>query len=105
MESQPTLPRPILAILDTGNFVLLDGYSSWESFKEPHDTILPGQILGTNDKLCLAIRYKLQRRTIPAQYAGRWQSCDVCCINTYANPSHLQPSWARGTLKANSKSR
>jgi hypothetical protein len=36
------------AMLDNGNFVILDeNYSPiWESFKEPTDTILPGQILG-----------------------------------------------------------
>ncbi|KAI8026137.1 G-type lectin S-receptor-like serine/threonine-protein kinase LECRK2 [Camellia lanceoleosa] len=41
------------AMLDTGNFVVLNGDSNptWESFKDPHDTILPGQILGTNQKL------------------------------------------------------
>jgi hypothetical protein len=35
------------AMLDNGNFVILDeNYSPiWESFKEPTDTILPGQIL------------------------------------------------------------
>ncbi|KAE8007915.1 hypothetical protein FH972_004472 [Carpinus fangiana] len=36
------------AMLNNGNFVILDeNYSPiWESFKEPTDTILPGQILG-----------------------------------------------------------
>jgi hypothetical protein len=36
------------AMLDNGNFVILDeNYSPiWESFKEPTDSILPGQILG-----------------------------------------------------------
>ncbi|CAI9764656.1 unnamed protein product [Fraxinus pennsylvanica] len=39
-------------MLDSGNFVLTNGDSNyiWESFKEPTDTILPGQIInmGTN---------------------------------------------------------
>ncbi|KAL0006630.1 hypothetical protein SO802_008132 [Lithocarpus litseifolius] len=41
------------AILDNGNLVILDEqYNSiWESFKEPTDTILPGQILYMNTTL------------------------------------------------------
>ncbi|XP_050284389.1 G-type lectin S-receptor-like serine/threonine-protein kinase LECRK2 [Quercus robur] len=41
------------AILDNGNLVILDEqYNSiWESFKEPTDTILPGQILSMNTTL------------------------------------------------------
>nr|POF07260.1 g-type lectin s-receptor-like serine/threonine-protein kinase rlk1 [Quercus suber] len=41
------------AILDNGNLVILDKqYNSiWESFKEPTDTILPGQILYMNTTL------------------------------------------------------
>jgi hypothetical protein len=41
------------AMLDNGNFVILDeNYSPiWESFKEPTDTILPGQILGMNSNI------------------------------------------------------
>ena len=42
-----------VAILDNGNLVILDEqYNSiWESFKEPTDTILPGQILYMNTTL------------------------------------------------------
>ena len=41
------------AILDNGNLVILDeqNNSIWESFKEPTDTILPGQILYMNTTL------------------------------------------------------
>ncbi|OVA20880.1 Protein kinase domain [Macleaya cordata] len=42
------------AMLDNGNFVLASGNSSdysWESFKQPTDTILPTQIMETNGVL------------------------------------------------------
>ncbi|KAL0006627.1 hypothetical protein SO802_008129, partial [Lithocarpus litseifolius] len=41
------------AIQDNGNLVILDeNYNSvWESFREPTDTILPGQILYMNTTL------------------------------------------------------
>lgn len=37
------------AMQDDGNFVLLGGNSNpiWESFQEPNDTLLPGQILNS----------------------------------------------------------
>ncbi|KAK1551606.1 hypothetical protein Q3G72_001173 [Acer saccharum] len=56
------------AMQDDGNFVLLDGNSKsiWESFKEPTDTILPGQILDMPS-------YLTSRRT-PDNYSdGRFQ--------------------------------
>ncbi|KAK0574304.1 hypothetical protein LWI29_021342 [Acer saccharum] len=56
------------AMRDDGNFVLLDGNSKsiWESFKEPTDTILPGQILDMPSDLT-------SRRT-PDNYSdGRFQ--------------------------------
>ncbi|CAA2948728.1 Serine threonine kinase [Olea europaea subsp. europaea] len=41
------------AMLNSGNFVLINGDSKyiWESFREPTDTILPGQILGMDGNL------------------------------------------------------
>ncbi|PQQ12857.1 G-type lectin S-receptor-like serine/threonine-protein kinase RLK1 [Prunus yedoensis var. nudiflora] len=41
---------------DTGNFVLEDDSSKklWESFKNPTDTILPGQIIETRGSACFS---------------------------------------------------
>jgi len=58
------------AMLDNGNFVILDeNYSPiWESFKEPTDTILPGQILGMNS----SIRQVIQAAVYPGLSCKRF---------------------------------
>ncbi|XP_020208023.1 G-type lectin S-receptor-like serine/threonine-protein kinase LECRK3 [Cajanus cajan] len=58
------------AMLDTGNFVLLDGNSEyvWQSFHNPSDTLLPSQ------SLSLQLNAKLTSRFSDSNYAvGRFQ--------------------------------
>ncbi|KAJ8754355.1 hypothetical protein K2173_002806 [Erythroxylum novogranatense] len=53
-EANPTTTVSSAAMLDTGNFVLAGTNSStyvWESFRNPTDTILPGQTLNLDDML------------------------------------------------------
>ncbi|KAK2637137.1 hypothetical protein Ddye_031929 [Dipteronia dyeriana] len=87
------------AMQDDGNFVLLDGNSKpiWESFKEPTDTILPGQILDMPSNLT-------SRRT-PDNYAdGRFLLILQADGNLVLYPisqsteSWYRAYWASGTM-------
>ncbi|KAK3224028.1 hypothetical protein Dsin_011053 [Dipteronia sinensis] len=87
------------AMQDDGNFVLLDGNSKpiWQSFKEPTDTILPGQILDMPTHLT-------SRRT-PGNYSdGRFQFRLQDDGNLVLYPisesteSIYAPYWASGTV-------
>ncbi|XP_062176786.1 G-type lectin S-receptor-like serine/threonine-protein kinase LECRK3 [Alnus glutinosa] len=87
------------AMLDNGNFVILDeNYSPiWESFKEPTDTILPGQILGMNSSI--------RSRKSETDYAdGRYQLSlqeDGNLVLYLLSPPRNVVSvyWATGTMK------
>ncbi|KAK4842367.1 hypothetical protein QYF36_020242 [Acer negundo] len=93
------------AMQDDGNFVLLDGNSKsiWESFKEPTDTILPGQILDMPSHLT-------SRRT-PDNYSdGRFQfhlqgdgNLVLYPISEYTE-SLYGAYWASGTFVSTNKS-
>jgi hypothetical protein len=87
------------AMLDNGNFVILDeNYSPiWESFKEPTDTILPGQILGMPSTL--------RAQQSETDYAdGKFQlrlQVDgnlVLYLVSLPDEEALAPYWAAGTM-------
>jgi hypothetical protein len=87
------------AMLDNGNFVILDeNYSPiWESFKEPTDTILPGQILGMNSNI--------RSRKSETDYAdGRYQLSlqgdgnVVLYLVSLPNREAISAYWASGTM-------
>ncbi|KAK7331834.1 hypothetical protein VNO80_28575 [Phaseolus coccineus] len=56
-NSSSSIEEPIAKLLDSGNFVLMDGKKSdsdgyiWQSFDNPTDTMLPGLMLGWDKNL------------------------------------------------------
>ncbi|XP_038703450.1 G-type lectin S-receptor-like serine/threonine-protein kinase LECRK2 [Tripterygium wilfordii] len=91
------------AMLDVGNFVLLNGDSDpiWQSFKLPTDTILPGQIFDTPTNL--------SSRESPASYAdGRFllslQGDGNLVLYPLSRPSlhKFAAYWSSGTVGGNS---
>ncbi|KAL7234157.1 hypothetical protein ACSBR1_017699 [Camellia fascicularis] len=92
-----------VAMLDTGNFVVLNGDSNpiWESFKDPDDTILPGQILGTNQKLWSRLsetNYSDGRFQLRMQDDGNL----VLYVASVSIQVNYGAYWATGILQANS---
>ena len=91
------------ALLDNGNLVILDErYNSiWESFKEPTDTILPGQILYMNTTLRSReseTNYSKGHFQLSFQLDGNF------VLYSLSMPSEAldRPYFASGTLKWNS---
>ncbi|GFZ00655.1 receptor-like protein kinase 1 [Actinidia rufa] len=91
------------AMLDTGNFVLLNGdYDSvWESFKFPTDTILPSQTLAMKSKLC-SRQSKTNYTNGRFQLRMQYDSNLVLYIVSMPSETILGPYWATGTWALNS---
>ncbi|KAM4126178.1 hypothetical protein ACB094_01G368400 [Castanea mollissima] len=91
------------ALLDNGNLVILDEqYNSiWESFKEPTDTILPGQILYMNTTLRSReseTNYSKGHFQLSFQIDGNFVFYSLSMPSEPLN----RPYFATGTLKWNS---
>ncbi|KAL7204274.1 hypothetical protein ACSBR2_017360 [Camellia fascicularis] len=92
------------AMLDTGNFVVLneDSFPIWESFQDPRDTILPGQILANEGKLWSRLsetNYTNGRFLLHMQGDGNLVMYTVSMPTGDKNGAY----WASETLQANSK--
>ncbi|KAJ8747776.1 hypothetical protein K2173_014455 [Erythroxylum novogranatense] len=89
---------------DSGNFVLQDSRSDmlWESFKDPADTILPGQVLIGDDSIFSTIRNQFSkgRFQLKLQEDGNLVLATINLPSTHAN----EPYYASGTYGESNKS-
>ena len=87
------------AMLDNGNFVILDENHSpiWESFKEPTDTILPGQILRMPSTL-RAQRSETDYANGKFQLRLQEDGNLVLYLVSLPDEEVLGPYWAAGTM-------